>query len=93
MARTAFLITVIGRVQRVGFRAFVHRHATELGLDGWVRNRSDGSVEITVIGEPHQVDALMALCSEGPALADVEDITLTGGTDDGTTGFHQRLTV
>jgi acylphosphatase len=92
MARTAFLITITGRVQRVGFRAFVVRHATELGLDGWVRNRRDGSVEITVIGEPQQVDLLMERCGRGPVLADVEDITLSGGEDDGTRGFHERPT-
>lgn len=93
MARTAFLITIIGRVQRVGFRAFVRERALELGLDGWVRNRGDGSVEITVIGEPHQVDLLMEQCGQGPALADVEDITLQGADDDGTVGFHERATL
>ncbi len=93
MARTAFLITIIGRVQRVGFRAFVRRRALELGLDGWVRNRSDGRVEIAVIGEPDQVDLLMEQCSQGPALADVDDITLQGAEDDGTVGFHERPTL
>ncbi len=93
MARTAFLITIIGRVQRVGFRAFVRRRAIELGLDGWVRNRDDGSIEITVIGEPDQVDRLMEQCSQGPVLANVQDITLRGTADDGTTGFHERPTI
>ncbi len=93
MARTAFLITIIGRVQRVGFRAFVRRRTTELGLDGWVRNRNDGSIEITVIGEPDQVDRLMEQCSQGPVLANVQDITLRGTADDGTTGFHERPTI
>jgi len=93
MARTAFLVTITGRVQRVGFRAFVLQHGRELGLDGWVRNRRDGSVEIAVIGEPEQVDLLMERCGKGPLLADVDDITLSGGEDDGTTGFHERPTI
>lgn len=92
MARTAFLITVIGQVQGVGFRAFVLQRAVELGIDGWVRNRRNGNVEITVIGEPEQVDRLMELCKQGPAFANVKDITLQGAEDDGTTGFHQRPT-
>ena len=92
MARTAFLVTITGRVQGVGFRAFVLQHATDLGLHGWVRNRRDGSLEITVIGEPHHVDILMERCGQGPAHAEIEDITLRGGEDDGTTGFHERPT-
>lgn len=92
MARSAFLITVTGQVQGVGFRAFILRRATALGLDGWVRNRRDGSVEITVIGETTAVDALLEQAAEGPAGAKIEEVALRGATDDGTTGFHQRPT-
>ncbi|HEX4111926.1 MAG TPA: acylphosphatase [Stellaceae bacterium] len=93
MARSAFFISVTGQVQGVGFRAFVRRRATELGLDGWVRNRRDGSVEITAIGDPEQVDQLVAECTNGPTLAKVEEITVRGADDDGTTGFRERSTV
>ena len=92
MARSAFFIAVTGRVQGVGFRAFVRRRATELGLDGWVRNRRDGSVEIMAIGDPEQVDQLVEQSTGGPTLAKVEEITVRGTEDDGTTGFHERPT-
>lgn len=93
MARSAFFIQVTGRVQGVGFRAFVQRHATELGLDGWVRNRREGTVEITAIGEPARVDDLIGQCTKGPPLAKVAEITVRGAEDDGTTGFHERPTI
>jgi acylphosphatase len=92
MARSAFLITVTGRVQGVGFRAFVRQRATALGLDGWVRNRRGGSVEILAIGDVEQVDQLVDQATNGPTLAAVEEITVGGTTDDGTTGFHERPT-
>lgn len=92
MARTAFLVTIIGQVQGVGFRAFIRERATALGLDGWVRNRRDGTVEVTIIGEPAAIDGLLEQISEGPALAKIEEIAMRGATDDGTTGFHQRRT-
>jgi acylphosphatase len=43
-------VRVEGRVQGVGFRAFVHHQATTAGLSGWVRNLSDGAVEIQLEG-------------------------------------------
>ncbi|HEY5208580.1 MAG TPA: acylphosphatase [Stellaceae bacterium] len=93
MARNAFVIIVTGRVQGVGFRAFVRRRAAELGLDGWVRNRRDGSVEIAAMGDPELVDQLMEQCTNGPLLAKVEELTVRGAEDDGTTGFHERPTL
>jgi acylphosphatase len=93
MARTAFRITVTGQVQGVGFRAFMRQRATALGLDGWVRNRRDGSVEIVAIGEPEVVDKLVNEATTGPTLAKIEEIAVRGAEDDGTTGFHARPTV
>jgi hydrogenase maturation protein HypF len=70
-------------VQGVGFRPFVYRLATELGLNGWVRNDSQG-VEIELHGPAVAVDALLGrLAAEAPPLARVEDIeqrTLPAGT-------------
>ncbi|HEY7990242.1 MAG TPA: acylphosphatase [Stellaceae bacterium] len=93
MARTAFHVTVTGQVQGVGFRAFVRRCAVELGLDGWVRNRRDGTVEIVAIGDPEAVDRLVQQSTDGPTHAKVEEITVRGTDDDGTTGFHERATL
>lgn len=90
MARTAVTIIVTGRVQGVGFRAFVRRRATELGLDGWVRNRRDGSVEITAIGDAERIDQLVARCQRGPALARVANFTRSEIADDGSIGFREQ---
>jgi acylphosphatase len=63
---------VSGRVQGVGFRWFVARHAEEEGLAGWVRNLPDGRVEVVARGEPEAVAALEALLRSGPRSAHVE---------------------
>jgi acylphosphatase len=57
---------VYGRVQGVGFRAFVIRNARSLGVGGWVRNRSDGSVEALVSGRVESHEMLCELLQEGP---------------------------
>jgi acylphosphatase len=56
---------VKGRVQGVGFRWFVHREAAEIGLRGWVRNTTDGHVEVMAAGEPDQLKDLMVALSRG----------------------------
>ena len=92
MARTAFIVTVAGRVQGVGFRAFVTREATALKLDGWVRNRRDGGVEILAIGASDAIHRLVASCRKGPRLAEIIGVTVRDAADDGSTGFTQRPT-
>ena len=57
---------VRGRVQGVGFRWFVRQRARELGVRGWVRNRSDGSVEVHADGEPDALERLRASLRTGP---------------------------
>jgi acylphosphatase len=64
--------TVRGRVQMVGFRAFVAQHAR--GLSGTVANRPDGSVECVVEGPADEVDRLVQLLHDGPAHARVEAV-------------------
>ena len=54
-----------GRVQGVGFRWFVHREATELGLRGWVRNTEDGAVEVVATGPTDDLDELRAELKKG----------------------------
>ncbi len=63
-----------GRVQGVGFRAFVVREARRLGLSGWVRNEPDGAVAIEAEGEPGVLEALEARLREGPRAARVARI-------------------
>jgi acylphosphatase len=57
---------VQGRVQGVGFRWFVQREASELGLHGWVRNTEDGDVELVAAGEAADLDELRASLRRGP---------------------------
>ena len=55
-----------GRVQGVGFRWFVHREASELGLKGWVRNTEEGSVELVAAGDEESLTELRASLKKGP---------------------------
>jgi acylphosphatase len=67
-------VIVEGRVQGVGFRAWVEREANARGLAGWVRNRSDGSVEAVFSGEDQAVRAMVEACGKGPRLAAVSAV-------------------
>lgn len=73
-------IRVTGRVQGVGFRAFVRKRAQSAGLSGWVRNTEDGSVEAVISGDKAAVEALLSACREdGPGrVATVEIIDEPG---------------
>jgi acylphosphatase len=65
---------VRGRVQGVGFRWFVEREAHILGITGWVRNRTDGTVEVLAIGTRDQLSGLRSRLREGPRAARVDDV-------------------
>ncbi len=65
-------IVVQGRVQGVGFRAFVEYEAIARGLEGWVRNRRDGSVEAVFKGEEAVVVDVIEACRRGPFAARVD---------------------
>jgi acylphosphatase len=65
-------VIVRGRVQGVGYRAFVEHAALEKGVEGWVRNRRDGSVEAVFAGAPEIVDAIIEACRRGPHGARVD---------------------
>lgn len=69
--RVGLRAVVSGRVQGVGFRAFTHGQARELGLDGWVRNRPDGTVELVAAGPRDAVATLVDRLHEGPPSARV----------------------
>lgn len=74
--RRIIRIVVEGRVQGVGFRAFVEREATRLQLDGWVRNRRDGSVEAVAAGPRAIIEAFIGLTRRGPIASRVDALRL-----------------
>jgi acylphosphatase len=65
-------VAITGRVQGVGYRAWVEHQAKAHHLEGWVRNRRDGSVEALFAGPADIVSKMVALCRRGPASARVE---------------------
>ena len=73
-AALAHRYIVRGRVQGVGFRWFVEREAHILGVSGWVRNNSDGSVEVLAQGTREQLLGLRSRLREGPRAARVDDV-------------------
>ena len=76
------LIVLRGRVQGVGFRAFVEREAQRRGLEGWVRNRRDGAVEALFAGPPAVIAEMIEVCRRGPFSARVDAIDQREGSAD-----------
>ena len=67
-------LVIRGRVQGVGYRAFVEDAALDHGLAGWVRNRRSGAVEAVCAGSPAAIDAVVQACRRGPPGARVDSI-------------------
>jgi acylphosphatase len=65
-------VTIRGRVQRVGYRAWAEHTALQRGLEGWVRNRPDGSVEAVFAGPTAVVEGMIEACRRGPPGAQVD---------------------
>jgi len=78
---------IAGRVQGVNFRWETKRTADRAGVRGWVRNRSDGTVEALFEGERGAVESVLAWCRQGPSHAKVSDVTVNwercGGEEEG----------
>ena len=68
-------VEIRGRVQGVGYRAWVEHRASAHALEGWVRNRRDGSVEALFAGPEHVVSDMIAVCRRGPSTARVDAVT------------------
>ena len=71
-----------GRVQGVGFRVHVEDEAKLSGVEGWVRNRRDGTVEAVFAGEAKAVDDTIAACRKGPRAARVDGVDARDGAAD-----------
>ncbi|TMD63753.1 MAG: acylphosphatase [Chloroflexi bacterium] len=68
---------IIGDVQGVGFRFFAERHARQLGIEGYVRNRYDGAVEVEAEGAAPALEQFLNELRHGPRLARVQDVKVT----------------
>lgn len=69
-------VFISGTVHGVGFRYFVQQNANKLGITGWVRNTEDGRVEAVFQGDEKVIEQMIALCKEGPYLAEVKQVGL-----------------
>ncbi len=84
-------IVVHGRVQGVNFRAYTARKGRELGLTGWVRNQSDGTVEALAEGSEALLAAFVAFAHVGSPSASVSRVDATWGDASGELSeFHVR---
>ena len=84
--------TVSGRVQGVGYRAFVVETAVALGVSGWVRNLPGGGVEVAARGPKRELTVLALTLKKGPPGARVTSVDLdwTRGPEDGVSAFEIR---
>ena len=78
---------VVGRVQGVGYRRWCQRTAQQYGLCGWVRNKSDGTVEVFAFGETLSVDVFLKACLEGPLWARVDRLAPVDFAPEATKSF------
>ena len=89
----AVRLIISGRVQGVWYRGWTVDQASDLGLDGWVRNRADGTVEALLVGPEAQVDKMVTLCHDGPKLARVCEVEVIKAMGITQKGFIQKPTV
>ena len=87
------LLRIEGRVQGVWFRGWTVAEASRRGLSGWVRNRSDGTVEALFSGPPGDVEAMVAACRRGPPGALVTQLVSAPAAPPEMPGFHQHPTL
>lgn len=83
---------ITGRVQGVGFRAWMEQAAVRMGVSGWVRNRRDGSVEAVIAGDAGKVDEMLTMCWQGPPAAKVDGVRIEDAAAPGGNGFESRPT-
>jgi acylphosphatase len=83
-------VVVHGYVQGVFFRDSVRRAAQQRGVNGWVANRADGTVEAVFEGAPDAVERLVELCRSGPRDARVDSVDVTDEPTENLSGFAVR---
>ena len=88
----SFLVRIEGKVQQVWFRGWTIEQATQLGLEGWVRNRRDGTVEALFSGPSEAVDQILEACWQGPPNARVSAVVSRPAEPPLNRGFKQLPT-
>lgn len=88
----AIRVRVAGRVQGVWYRSWTVEQAAARGLDGWVRNRRDGSVEALFSGPDQAVRDMVEACRRGPPAARVDALTQEEAEAPSGAGFRQLPT-
>lgn len=91
--RRSVLVRITGRVQGVCYRDWTRRTAAALGLKGWVRNRSDRSVEALFSGDAARVGEMIEQCRQGPTRAQVAAVSVSEVTGEAPVGFEVRPTL
>ncbi|HNB27941.1 MAG TPA: acylphosphatase [Alphaproteobacteria bacterium] len=87
--KKAVQAVITGTVQGVWFRAWTVEQASARGLDGWVRNRRDGSVEAVFAGDAALVDDMIKACHRGPDAAEVAGVAVSPAADMPAPGFRK----
>lgn len=87
---TIFRLRITGDVQGVGFRDWAVQEAKSRSLDGWVRNRSDGSVELMIAGPDASIQNMLGACTHGPDGAVVRNIDIKNETESPAAGFTKK---
>mgnify|MGYP000341304588 CR=1 FL=1 len=88
--KKAVHIFLSGRVQGVGFRAFIRRNANKLNVNGWAKNLEDGRVEAVFTGKKEKVNKLIELVKKGPRFANVTDIEIKEDINEDYNNFEIR---
>lgn len=89
----ANLVRISGRVQGVGYRDWLIHEARRNGLVGWVRNRSDGTVEALLAGDQDALQAVLNACRRGPPAAQVTSIEESFAEPPAEPGFIRKPTL
>jgi len=90
---TTFRLRIKGQVTGVGFREWAIEEAGALKLDGWVRNRSDGTVEMVISGPDAIIKQMLSRCTQGPDAAQVTNIDILREDRLPAPGFKRQATL
>lgn len=87
------IIKIFGKVQGVGFRAFVKENALKLNVSGYVRNEPDGSVYVVAKGHPERMDYFLNNCKQGPLWARVDQLEYMEASEELLTDTSDTFTI